>query len=167
MSSSPAVSDSIPLLFSLKDVVLGNGFVAGFQLDGRALLETDPIDAEAYARMWVTGVSPVGVAGGGHDRGAAFMEFRKALIEVVFDLAAAAGDFDEFRAACAAFFSSDQEIVTAHWQDAVATVRRSGLKDWALQSGSAERPVAFEIVDLTHQLRATENRFEYVLQMAI
>jgi hypothetical protein len=62
----------LPLIFSFKEPVLGNGFVAGVRVCGRALLEEDADE------VWITGVVPAGLSGGGADRNAAYFQFRKA-----------------------------------------------------------------------------------------
>lgn len=158
-----AVPQALPLLFSFKQVVVGNGFLAGVQMDGHALLEMDPV--VGGHECWITGIAPVGIAGGGADRGVAFVEFRKAWTEVVFDLATAAKSFVDFRATCNAFLSSQQESMTTLWQNAVTEVRRSRYSDPALPTGSADKRVTFKTVDLTH-LRADGNEVENGLQVA-
>ncbi|MEE8469205.1 MAG: hypothetical protein V3T22_12165 [Planctomycetota bacterium] len=154
---------ALPLLFSFKQVVVGNGFLAGVRMDGHALLETEQVDSGEES--WITGVAPVGIAGGGGDRGLAFVEFRKAWIEVVFDIATKASSFDDFRTSCKAFLASEQDSLTALWQEAVAVVRREGYVDPSLRKGDAERGVTFEVVDLTH-LGTEGNQVENGLQLA-
>ena len=61
-----------PLLFGYRDLVMGNGFMAGVTTEGRALL----VDEDGGA--WMYGVNPGGVAAGGHDHGAAAAAFRDA-----------------------------------------------------------------------------------------
>lgn len=153
----------LPLLFSFKQLVVGKGFLAGVRMDGHALLETERV--EDHEESWITGVAPVGIAGGGGDRGVAFVEFRKAWIEVVFDVAEKASSFEDFRASCEAFLASKQDSLTALWQEAVATVRREGYVDPSLCKGDADKGVAFEIVDLTH-LGSEGNEVESGMQVA-
>jgi len=154
---------TLPLLFSFKQVVVGNGFVAGVKMDGHALLETEQVDNREES--WITGIAPVGIVGGAGDRGLAFVEFRKAWIEVVFDIAAKASCFDDFRTSCEEFLASEQDSLTALWKEAVAVVRREGYVDPYLRNGKAEKSVTFEVVDLTH-LGTEGNEVENGLQVA-
>ena len=52
-----------PLLFGFRDLVAGNGFVAGVNLNGRALLADEGDGFVMY------GVNPGGIAAGGSNRG--------------------------------------------------------------------------------------------------
>ncbi|MCB9916293.1 MAG: hypothetical protein H6828_14280 [Planctomycetes bacterium] len=153
----------LPLLFSFHQVVVGNGFVAGVRMRGRALLEVERIDG--HEEQWITGIAPVGIAGGGSDRSVACTEFRRAWLEVLFDLAATAGSLDEFRELCGPFLSSQQASLTTLWDEAVASIRREHYVDPSLQSADADVEVAYEVVDLSH-LDADANEVETGLQIA-
>lgn len=157
---------AIPLIFSFRQLVAGDGFLAGVRMDGRALLETE-LAADGREESWITGIAPVGIAGGGGDRSVAFVEFRNAWIEVVFDLASKASSFEEFHASCTSFLASEQSSVTSLWEAAVAAVRREGYIDPSLRKESADKQVTYEVVDLTHvKPAASENHVETGLQMA-
>jgi hypothetical protein len=80
-----------PLVFSFRDAVSGNGFVAHVAVCGRVLL-TDEGDGD----IWMFGVQPGGVAGGGCNRSEAFREFKKSYLSVFFDIAAEAASFEDF-----------------------------------------------------------------------
>ena len=159
----PQVPEVLPLLFSFRQVVVGSGFVAGVRMNGRAILETDSIDAKD--ECWITGISPVGIAGGGGDRGVAFSEFRKAWTEVVFDLASQASDFKSFKAACIEFLKSSQTDLTKLWTDAVEGVRKTHYADASLKSEKAEQKVIIEVVDLS-KLNKDGNEVENGLRVA-
>lgn len=139
---------TLPLLFSFKQAVAGNGFFAGVRMDGHALLEKELVDG--HEESWITGVAPVGIAASGGDRGVAFVEFRKAWIEVVFDIAAKANSFQDFKTSCEEFLASRQDSLTTLWREAVAAVRRERYVDPSLRTGDADKRVTFEVVDLTH-----------------
>ena len=133
----------IPLLFTFNQIVMGDGFIAGVQMSGRALLE------EQDDEIWISGVSPVGVAGGGLDRSGAFANFRKAWAEVLFDIAAEACSFPEFEQACSEFLSASQDSISAQWQSALELVRKNKYVDPTLPSEVAdEKQVKFEVHEL-------------------
>lgn len=71
-----------PLLFSYRDPVIGNGYVAGVEMRGRALLTAE--DDEGW---WVEGVSPGGFASGGATRQEALSSFRTTYQHVLVDIA--------------------------------------------------------------------------------
>lgn len=139
---------AIPLVFSFKHVVMGDGFVAGVRMDGRALLEVEHNGGDR--EDWVTGIAPVGISGGGRDRSAAFFAFRNAWTEVIFDIAHEASSFSSFRESCNEFFGAEQASMTALWEAAVETVRREKYVDPSLLREDADQHrVRFEVVDLT------------------
>jgi len=157
---------TIPLVFSFTQVVAGAGFFAGVRLNGRALLEIES-DNETD-KVWVTGIAPVGIAAGGADRGEAFIQFRNAWIETVFDIAAKAESFEAFRRGCVAFLSAQQDSMTRLWSDAVAAVRQEKYEDPSLARTDADsHRVAFEVVDLTATHRgAAANEVEPGVKVA-
>lgn len=145
----------IPLVFTFSQVVNGNNFSASVKMQGRALLESETHDGRE--ETWVTGIAPVGIAGGGLDRNTAFHDFKKAWIEVLFDLAIDAKNLSEFRSACAKFLSSKQASLTELWEAAVVEVRRIQFRDNALRTESADQAVTFSVEDLAGQgLRANQ-----------
>lgn len=151
-------------MFSFKQVVVGNGWVAGVRMDGRALLEMEKCDGQD--EFWITGVAPVGIAGGGTDRAAAFTEFRKAWMEVVFDVAAASTDFASFDQECRKFLSACEPHITKLWDDAVLEVRRKQYVDPALNKGDARKAVRFDVVDISSRMKADRNEIDNGLQVA-
>jgi len=133
-----------PLFFSYRDLIAGSGFVAGVAMKGRVLLDT------AGGEVWMYGVQPGGIAGGGLDRACAFSEFRRSYLSVMYDLAAEAGTFGAFKAEVKRFFSEVNEPNADAWGAALATVRRSGtsLEGLAKVNADAERCM-FEVIPLT------------------
>src|SRR5262245_11297759 len=102
-----------PLLFGFRDLVAGNGYVAGVGItNGRALL-VDEGDG-----FWMYGVNPGGVAAGGKSLGEAQAEFRTAYKSVLFDLAAEARSFEAFKAEVERFVQETNNPTLAEW-DAV------------------------------------------------
>ena len=122
---------------------MGDGFVAGVRMSGRAILEEE--DGEA----WISGVAPAGLTDGGPDKNAAFANFQNAWTAVIFDIAAEAGSFAEFYEECQAFLESRAEHLTEEWEAALRRVREEGYKDETLRSEPAEeQTVGFVIEEI-------------------
>lgn len=101
-----------PILFGFRDLIAGNGFVAGVTVNGRALLVDE---GDGY---WMYGVNPGGVAAGGATATEAQSEFRVAYRSVLFDIAAEAMDFATFRTEVERFFNETNEPTKAEWDEA-------------------------------------------------
>lgn len=113
---------AFPILFSYRDTVVGRGFVAGVGADGRALLVH-----EDDLTWWLYGVEPGGVAGGGNSREEALRAFQERYQSVLFDFAAEAASFPQFKTMVEQFFSAIHEPHAAGWNDARAQVRKSNV----------------------------------------
>ncbi len=112
-------------------------------MTGRAMLEEGPIEA------WIAGVAPVGLAGGGIGRNVAFAEFRRAWVEILFDIANEAKSFADFRERFEEFLGSSQESLTREWEVALDEVRRTKFVDPTLKRAPAhQQRVCFEVVEL-------------------
>lgn len=138
---------SLPLLFSFARVIKGNGFVAGVAMQGHALMESERLNGRD--EVWITGIAPVGITGGGPDRTMAFEDFRRAWTEVLFDFAAVAPDFESFKEKCEAFLSARQAELTKLWREAVEIIRSCGYEDPSLPKGDADQKARYEVVDLS------------------
>jgi len=133
----------LPLLFTFKQFVIGKGFIAGVTMSGRALLE------EEETEVWISGIAPVGIAGGGLDRDAAFAEFRKRWVSVLFDIAGEADSYSDFEAQCSEFLASQLSHLTEEWESALREVRKKKYTDATLRTESADKQtVHHEIVEL-------------------
>jgi len=108
-----------PLVFSFRDLIGGNGFVAAVSMDGRVLLAEEDDDT------WMFGVQPGGVAGGDRQRDVAFTEFKRNYLSVLFDIAAEAESFDAFSARINEFFAEVNVPNSDDWNAALAEVRRT------------------------------------------
>ncbi len=102
-----------PLLFGYRDLIAGNGYIAGVATDGRFLLDEDEDEYCVY------GVNPGGIAGTGTDRHEALQDFRLGYRSVLHDIAENAANFSDFRAEVKRFFSehgkrSNPEIQIGH-----------------------------------------------------
>lgn len=127
-----------PLLFGFKDLIAGNGFVAGVALDGRGLL-VDEGDG-----FWMYGVNPGGVAGGGKSAAEAQAEFRRVYRSVLFDIAGEAEDFEEFRRQVERLFKTN-EANLAEWKGAVAEVRAGQVTAEWLPKKPADSRIGMEV----------------------
>ena len=120
-------------MFSFRDPIVCNGFVAAVAMDGCALLSEED-DQE----VWVYGVQPGGLAGGGLQRAVALNEFKKGYMSVLFDIASEATSFVEFKAAVTAFFNEVNEVNQAQWARALDEVRKNNVSLTDLKSVKAE-----------------------------
>ncbi len=132
-----------PLLFTYHDAVVGNGFIAGVILKGRALMEE-----EEDGSVWIYGVNPGGVGCGGQSQQEAAANFREEYRTVLFDIADDAPDFPAFKAEAEAFFHDTSEAFAKDWEAAVGRVRSGEVKsDW-LERQSAESERSIVVVKL-------------------
>ncbi len=128
-----------PLLYGLSHLLAGNGFFARVSLSGRALL-VDEGDG-----FWMYGVKPGAIAAGGATPGEAQAEFRQIYTSVLFDIAAEAERFEDFKAQVEQFFSLEDEATAAEWEAAVAEVRQGRVDaDW-LSKRKAESRIELKV----------------------
>lgn len=133
-----------PLLFGFRDLVAGNGFIAGVDLRGRALL------ADEGDGFWMYGVNPGGIAAGGANAGEARSEFRVMYRSVLFDIAAEAKSFNEFQLQVQQFVEETNSPTAAEWEEAVSSVRSGKVKaDW-LPKRKAESTIGVQVILLEH-----------------
>ena len=133
-----------PILFGFRDLIAGNGFVAGVGVNGRALLVDED---DGY---WMYGVNPGGLSAGGATAAEAQAEFRVIYRSVLFDAAAEATDFESFKIEIERFFSETNEPTKAEWDEAVQEVRNGKVSaDW-LSKGKAESRIGVDVVLLDH-----------------
>ena len=106
---------SLPVLFSFRDLIEGKDFTAGVVVNGRALLVE-----EGDGDVWLYGVHPGAMAGGGKGRDAAVQEFRNGFRSVLIDLAGEADSFEAFRQEVVQFFEATDAETEAEWDTACA-----------------------------------------------
>lgn len=108
-----------PIMLTLRDVISGDGFLAGITLSGRALMRQED------GAWWMYGVRPSAIAESGETIEEAFGRFRNRYKEVLFDLAQENDDFNQFKAAVEQFFyepdqdSEDERL----WEEALKVIR--------------------------------------------
>src|SRR5215210_8145215 len=125
-----------PLLFGFRDLIAGNGYIAGVALsNGRAVL-VDEGDG-----FWMYGVNPGGLAAGGESLGRAQSEFRSAYKSGLFDIAAEAQSFEAFKAEVERFFRETNNPTLVEWDEAVAEVRQGRTEaDWLPKKSADSAP---------------------------
>jgi hypothetical protein len=139
-----------PLLFSQRELVEGNGFIAGVALHGRLLLTEDGSES------WVEGVNPGGIAARGDSPGEALAEFSSEYRVVLFDIAAGALSFDELKAEVESFFNDTSPTAAREWQVALEEVRAGRVDASWLRKRPADSPLGIEVV-LVQQPQSANN----------
>lgn len=139
-----------PILFARRELIEGNGFVAGVAVSGRLLL------TEEEGEAWVEGVNPGGIAASGETPGQALAEFCSEYRVVLFDIAAAAPNFEDFKDEVERFFHGASSTVAAEWEMAVKDVQAGKVDaDW-LNKRPANSPINIQVVPV-QQPRAANN----------
>ncbi len=140
-----------PLLFGLRELVEGNGYIARVAVSGRALL------GEEEGEIWVEGVNPGGFAAKGQSPGEALAEFSSAFKAVLFDIASDATSFGSFRDEVQRFFDETNVTAAREWEEAVQRVRAGqlGAPDW-LNKRPAETRLGIEVTEVSRPA-ATNN----------
>ena len=128
-----------PLLFTFLDKVEGDGYLPEVAVHGRLLA------VQEDEGWWMYGVNPGGLAASGKDRGQAYAEFRKTLMEVLFDIASDAPDFYTFRKLATKFFGETNEPTLKEWEAARQQVRAGSINVENMQHETAESPRRIDI----------------------
>ena len=118
----------LPLVFTFREYVQGNGFLAFVVMEGKALLEVEE------GEYWLTGINPAGFAGGGLTRSEALTDFRRTWEAVLYDLSAESASFDDFHNACHEFLATEVAHLTADWEAALDFVREYGHEEPGLKT---------------------------------
>lgn len=112
------VGTRLPIIFSYRDVLFGNGFVVEVHaVNGRALCV-----AEGDG-VWMYGVHPGAMAARGEDVESAHAAFRQMFSDVLKDLASETSSFEDFRLAVTAFFDDGNDGYAPEWEQAVRELR--------------------------------------------
>jgi hypothetical protein len=104
-------------MFTFRDAVSGNGFLAGITLSGRALMVRED-DA-----WWMYGVRPGAIAETGQTPQETFMRFRNAYKTVLFDIAEESGDFEAFKKEVERFYYEPDDEEEHRWMEAFLDLR--------------------------------------------
>jgi hypothetical protein len=106
-----------PVMFTLRDTVSGNGFLAGVTLSGRAIIRKED------DKWWVHGVRPGAIAEVGNTPEEAFLRFRNTYKNVLFDMAAEAKQYEEFRESVEQFYYQPDIEEEELWDAAFKAIR--------------------------------------------
>ena len=129
-----------PFFFTFLDKVEGNGYLAHVEVHGRLLA------VEEDGEWWMYGVNPGGLAACGKSRAEAYIEVRKTLMKVLFDIAARAGeDFYAFRKGARCFFDEVNEPTLKKWEEAREEVREGKINFERMRRESSETQRRIEI----------------------
>jgi hypothetical protein len=143
-----------PTIFGLRDVVQGEGYIAGVELQGRALMHEEGDDY-----VWIEGVNPGGFTGTGHSPTEALEDFRKAYTAILYDIALEARTFRDFKSEVEALLANAGELPQREWEEAVQDVRTGRVRaDW-LGKRSAETPLGIRVAELKKP-SAKQNKVE-------
>lgn len=106
-----------PLMFTFRDVISGDGFLAGVTLSGRALMEFEE------GRWCIYGVRPGAIAESGVTPQEAFMRFRNRYKEVLFDIAEECRKFEAFKGEVERFYAQPDQDEERRWDNALTAIR--------------------------------------------
>ncbi len=107
-----------PVLFTFQEAVSGNGFLAGINLCGRAI-----ICKEADNTWWTYGVHPGGIAETGKSALESFAAFRNSYKNVLFDISEEAANFEAFETEVQRFFRETASDAEERWTAALQAIR--------------------------------------------
>ena len=130
-----------PIIFGFRDLVQGEGYLAGVAVEGRALIH------EEEGEYWIEGVHPGGFSAVGHSPAAVLEDFRRSYREILFDIATDASSFEAFEEEVERFYHGHgaSERMFREWQAAVEDVRAGRTDaDW-LGKRSADLPSEIKV----------------------
>ncbi|MGH8059230.1 MAG: hypothetical protein ACREOH_18680 [Candidatus Entotheonellia bacterium] len=107
-----------PVLFTLREVVSGNGFVAGVYVQGRGSMVF-----ESDEGWWLYGVEPGGLAESGNTPKEAHLKFVADFKEVLFDIASDATSFEAFKKEVERILTQVNKPEADRWENAVKAIR--------------------------------------------
>jgi len=117
---------SYPILFGVRDPVIGPGFLAGVAVNGRCLMREEPDG------FWIDGVNPGAVCAGGASRDEALLKFRESYRGILYDCAALCDTFEAFKQEVERFFWEMTPGEAEAWERAVQELRANpaAAGDW-------------------------------------
>jgi|SRR5450759_2775216 hypothetical protein len=125
-----------PLLFTTRELVAGNGFLAFVDGCGQLLLVR-----ESNAEWWMYGVQPGGIGEGGTTLGEANLRFVGSVKNVLAEIADEAKSFTEFERAVKDFFSQVDGTDRQRWEAARAALLAGAAVDDPWVSALKREPV--------------------------
>ncbi|MCL4557984.1 MAG: hypothetical protein M1491_05040 [Deltaproteobacteria bacterium] len=125
---------SLPLLFNYSDTIQYKGDLIEFTIQGRILLTR-----EEDGEVWVYGVNPGGLAGGGETIEEAISNFRNNYRAMLLDMSSEARDMNSLREQVERFIYQENSLNADAWQKAIEEVRNKNISIEGLQKLSAEQ----------------------------
>ena len=116
----PAEKNDHPIIFTFRDVVTGDGFLAGITLSGKLLVRVED------AKWWTFGVRPGGIAESGETPQQALAAFRNRYRETLFDIANECRTYEAFQEEVSRFFFEPDPEEEHRWEDALMRAREEG-----------------------------------------
>lgn len=107
-----------PIMFTWRDVVSGNGYLAGVTLYGTALMIK-----EDDGKWWSYGVRPGAIAEFGDTPQEALNKFHERYKMVLYDFASEALHFETFKTEVEKFYIQPDQEEESRWLQAVLTIR--------------------------------------------
>ena len=134
---------NIPLYFDLREIVVGQGFIAAVRMRGRAT------GVEDFGSTWIYGVNPGGLADHGSDLKTAYGNFRRSLVCVLLDFAEEAADFGAFSQAVRGFLEATNSESVAEWEVARSEIREGRTPEVDLPPEKADLEPDLQVTDLS------------------
>lgn len=150
-----------PILFSVRDPVIGKGFIAGVASSGRCLMREEPDG------FWIDGVNPGAVCAGGASRDEALLKFRENYRSILYDSAAMCSSFEEFKQEVERFFWEVTPGEPEAWVLAVEDLRANPGKagDWLPVRQNYEAP-SIKVVCLSQESLVPDRNAEGQVELA-
>lgn len=143
-----------PLPFDLPGVVEGDGFLAVLRMRGRVT------GMEGFGSYRIYGVNPGGLARTGRTWRRRGRTFRRAVMEVLFDLADRASDFAGFRDAVRSFLAGPDDDITEERVEARRRIRAGPIPEAGLRADTAELDTGLEIRNILDPASGPEPRLD-------
>jgi hypothetical protein len=141
-----------PVMFTVRDAVSGNGYLAGVTMSGRAV-----VCREDDGKWWVYGVRPGAIAEWGTTPLDAFHKFRDRYKTLLFDIAEEFHDFESFKREVEQFYNQPDPEEENRWVAAFQAIRSGSVEIEApftdLPKESPEKRPTGVFVQPLHQLK--------------
>ena len=119
MSAAPV---AYPMIFTIRELVSSQNFMAGITASGRALMVK-----EGDGAWWLYGVEPGGIAETGVSPQEAYLRFVEAFKAILSDIATGVAEFEKFQESVKHFFHEADESEGMRWQQALDAIRSGTL----------------------------------------
>lgn len=151
-----------PVMFTVRDAISGNGFLAGVTMSGRVVMR------EEDGKWWVHGVRPGGITASGGTPMEAFTHFRQSYKNVLFDLSDGSNSYEEFNREVEALYFQTNEVEDECWEAAFKKMRSGGTPTEGFFSNLPKeapetRPTVYTVVRLDQHAhyQASDNIPDY------